>query len=132
VNEVFVDTSAVIALRSPRDRAHRDARRSFARLAARQAVLVTTSYVLCEIYALLGRRFGLAEIQAFRTEFSRLLRVRWVDARLHELGLDFLAQRRRRGLSLVDAVSFVVMRDEGLEEAFAFDRNFLDEGFRRP
>ena len=32
--------------------------------------------------------------------------------------------------SFVDAVSFAVMKHEGIEEAFAFDRHFLTMGFR--
>lgn len=53
----------------------------------------------------------------------------WVDQPLHEAGLDLLLQRRRRLLSLVDAVSFVVMKQRGLDEAFAFDPHFEQEGF---
>jgi predicted nucleic acid-binding protein len=33
------------------------------------------------------------------------------------------------GLSLVDAVSFLLMREEGIDEAFAYDRHFEREGF---
>jgi len=41
-----------------------------------------------------------------------------------------LEERNRRGLSLVDCASFVVMRRYGIEEAFAFDEDFEKEGFR--
>ena len=41
----------------------------------------------------------------------------------------YLAALRRR-LSFVDWVSFVLMREAGLEQAFAFDRDFAAEGFR--
>jgi len=37
--------------------------------------------------------------------------------------------RRRRQVSLVDAVSFVAMRQRKIEEAFAFDPHFEQEGF---
>jgi predicted nucleic acid-binding protein len=37
--------------------------------------------------------------------------------------------RDYRHLSLVDAVSFVVMCERRLDEVFAFDRHFADEGF---
>jgi predicted nucleic acid-binding protein len=53
----------------------------------------------------------------------------WVDAALHEAGLDLLLERRKRRLSLVDAVSFVTMRQKSLVEAFAFDPHFEQEGF---
>jgi predicted nucleic acid-binding protein len=36
----------------------------------------------------------------------------------------------RKKLSVVDCVSFVVMRDSGVSEAFCFDRHFREQGFR--
>ena len=129
MSRVFVDTSAVLALLSAADDSHEAARRAFERLQAREASLVTTSFVLVELYALLGRRMGLEAVEAFRKDFAPLLEVVWVDADLHEAGLDLLLERRLRDLSLVDAVSFLVMRQRRLDEAFAFDHHFRDEGF---
>jgi predicted nucleic acid-binding protein len=53
----------------------------------------------------------------------------WVDEPTFESGLDLLLARKKRRLSLVDAVSFLVMRQRGLETAFAFDPHFAEEGF---
>lgn len=36
----------------------------------------------------------------------------------------------RKALSLVDATSFVVMREEAITHAFAFDRHFREPGFK--
>lgn len=126
---VFVDTSALVALLNPDDDVHDRAAAAFAHLRARQANLLTTSYVLVEAYALLGRRLGVEAVRSFRADFVPLLRVVWVDERLHETGLDILAERGRRQLSLVDAVSLVTMRENGVDEAFAFDQHFGQEGF---
>jgi predicted nucleic acid-binding protein len=130
VSRVFVDTSAVVALLVSSDHAHPPARRAFEGLRARSARLTTTSYVLVETYALLERRFGLEPVRAFRLGFAPLLDVVWVDREVHEEGLDLLLHRSARGLSLVDAVSFVAMRAQRVDEAFAFDRHFEAEGFR--
>jgi predicted nucleic acid-binding protein len=92
--------------------------------------LIISSYVLLESYALLGRRRGLAAVARFRADFAPLLDVLWVDAALHERGLDLLLERNSGSFSLVDAVSFLVMRDERLDEAFAYDRHFDDEGLK--
>jgi predicted nucleic acid-binding protein len=56
----------------------------------------------------------------------------WVDASVHGATLDLLLERRRSSLSLVDASSFVVLRREGIDEVFAFDRHFEDAGFSFP
>jgi uncharacterized protein len=129
VTTVFVDTSALVALLNQDDDVHDRAAAAFAHLRARQAMLLTTSYVLVETYALLGRRLGVDAVQSFRADFAPLMRVVWVDEQLHDAGLDILAERGRRQWSLVDAVSFVTMREHGVDEAFAFDQHFGQEGF---
>jgi predicted nucleic acid-binding protein len=129
VNAVFVDTSGLLALLNPKDDNHPGAKAAFARLRVRQAPLVSTSFVLVETYALLGRRFGLDAVKSFREDFAPLIEVVWVDEPLHEAGLNMLLNRRTRRLSLVDAVSFVTMRQQKIEDAFAFDPHFEQEGF---
>lgn len=129
MNRVFVDTSAMFALLIAGDRAHRQARDAFARLSAHESALVTTSYVLVETCVLLGQRVGLDAIAEFRKRFAPLLEVVWVDAALHERGLDALIADGRADLSIVDAVSFIVARQQQVDAVFAFDRHFEDAGF---
>ncbi len=124
-----MDTSAAYALLVASDANHQRARSVFEQLQARGAPLVTTSYVLVETYALLHSRVGLAAVTAFRNDVQPLMEVSWVDEGLHERGLGRLLARGQGGLSLVDAVSFELIRDEGLEEAFVYDRHFEGEGF---
>jgi predicted nucleic acid-binding protein len=130
VSPVFVDTSAIFALLVPTDTMHRRALRAFDRMQAGDARLVTTSYVLVETYALLARRMGPDSVLRFREHFAPLLEVLWVDQRRHDSGLDLLLERRWKGLSLVDAVSFVAMKERRFDEVFAFDRHFEREGFK--
>lgn len=129
---VFVDTSAILALLNPLDKSHAGAREVFEKLRAREARLVTSSFVLVETYALLARQLGLEAVAAFRRELAPLVEIVWVGSALHESGLDLLLERGLRDLSLVDAVSFLVMRQHRIDEAFAFDRHFRDEGFSLP
>lgn len=126
---VFVDTSAFYALLVASDRNHRRAKVAFEGLRRRDATLVTSSYVLVETYALLGRRVGVDAVAAFRADFAPLLDVVWIDLAMHEDALDLLLARRSETLSLVDAVSFVLIRSRDLADVFAYDRDFEREGF---
>jgi hypothetical protein len=45
--------------------------------------------------------------------------------------LTFLQQYTDRSFSLTDYVSFVVMRQRGVERALAFDRHFIQAGFQK-
>jgi predicted nucleic acid-binding protein len=129
VNAVFADTSGLLALLNASDDQHARAQRAFANLQSRQAPLVSTSFVLVETYALAGRRLGLDAVRSFRADFAPLIDVVWVDEALHDAGLDLLLDRRKRLLSLVDAVSFITMRQKNVADAFAFNPHFEQEGF---
>ena len=128
MTRVFVDSSAILALLNPDDPQHAPARDAFQRLSSASATLVTTSYVLAELYALIYTRMGQEAVQRFRQAFTPLLDVVWVDRELHEAGLDLMTARGDRPLSLVDAVSFVTIRSRKLDGAFACDALFREDG----
>jgi uncharacterized protein len=128
----FLDTSAVLAFFVSADKYHQEAKRLFAYFMPQPGRLLTTSYVLNETYALLGRRAGLTAVRAFRKDFEPYLDIVWVDALLHSKGLDLLLERSVRRLSLVDTVSFLVIQDLEISDVLAFDGHFDDEGFKRP
>jgi len=58
-----------------------------------------------------------------------LLEVVWVGADLHAAAVAAHLQALRRRSSLVDHVSFELMRRRGLRTALALDRDFADAGF---
>ena len=125
---IFVDTSAIYALASARDPHHREARRSFDALLRAERPLVTHSYVLSESMTLLHERLGRYVALTFAVE-ARGFDVEWVDEPLHRAAIDALREAPA-AVSLVDQVSFLVMRQRGIEEAFAFDEEFRRAGFR--
>lgn len=125
---IFLDTSAVIALANRLDPRHDEAVAAFAHMLGERESLLTHSYVLAETVALLQRRLGLDSALAFARQ-SREFEVHWVEHRDHEEAVTLLARRDRRGLSLVDCASFVVMRRYGVTQALAFDGDFVSEGF---
>jgi predicted nucleic acid-binding protein len=55
--------------------------------------------------------------------------MRWVDVALHERAVASLLGSASRSVSLVDWTSFALIREESLDRAFAFDRDFRDQGF---
>ena len=127
---VFVDTSALYSALTVRDEHHRAAHDHWAELLAGDEPLITSNYVLVETLALLARRVGFQAVRSFQTDFVPVLQVSWVDEALHERAIAALLTAGTRDLSLVDCVSFEVMRGLGLETAFAFDAHFAQQGFR--
>lgn len=125
---IFFDTSAAFALLDERDPNHQAANDAFRRHIDAER-FVTHNYVVLETIALLRRRLGIRAVRAFIDRLQPLLEVTWIDAARHERAtVDLLASRRRR-VSLVDCVSFEVMREVGARTAFAYDADFRREGF---
>lgn len=56
--------------------------------------------------------------------------MRFVDLELHRQSVTALLAARNRSLSLIDWTSFELMRDEGLNQAFASDDVFNRQGFK--
>jgi len=127
---VFVDTSALLAVLDRDEAHHAQAASTWAELLERDEDLVTTNYVLVETYALAQRRLGLDAVRVLAQDFVPLMTVTWVDAALHDAGLAAVLGANRRDLSLVDCVSFGTMRQRHLDAVFAFDADFGAQGFQ--
>lgn len=125
----FVDTSALLPLLDADDGDHPRVRDAFDQLLGERAALVTSNYVLVESTALLQHRIGLVPVRALHDRLVPLLAVVWVDQTLHELAYRALSAGDRRQVSLVDWTSFEVMRQRGIERAFAVDDDFVGQGF---
>lgn len=127
--KLFVDTSAFYALLDKDDTNHRRAAAGWQDIHSSGQATLTHNYVLVEITALVQRRLGIAAVQALSDELIRPVEVFWVTRELHQIAIASLLANRRRDLSLVDWVSFQVMRQLGLRTAFAFDPDFQGFGF---
>jgi uncharacterized protein len=112
-----------------RDAHHGEAAEVWRGLVAGGTGIITTSYVLLETYSVLQRRYGLPYVNQLRLAATRLLGAHWVTRDQHEAALAALLAANRRDLSLVDCASFIVMRELGVETAFAFDPHFAEQGF---
>jgi predicted nucleic acid-binding protein len=127
---VFVDTSALMAVVIEADDRHESAAGVWAELLADREPAYTTNYVLVETCTLLQRRHGVPYVRRFQAGALPTLRTVWVTPEQHEAALEALLVSNRRDLSLVDCTSFVVMRELGIEKAFALDQHFTEQGFR--
>lgn len=90
---------------------------------------MTHNYVLVEAVALVHRRLGPGAVRDLTEGLLRPARVVWIESEMHSSALTALLAAGRRGVSLVDHTSFLVMRREGISTAFAIDRDFNEEGF---
>lgn len=128
---VFVDTSAFYALMTLDDPNHRAALAQWDIWQKSDEIpgLQTSNYVVLETISLIQNRLGLEAVRSFQGEIIPLITIQWATDSLHAQGVATLLAAKRRRLSLVDCMSFVIMRHFGIDTAFAFDRHFTEEGF---
>ena len=126
---VFIDTSAFYALLDRDDESHRKAKNSWADLLKNDDTLVTNNYVLVETFALIQHRLGMDAVRGFQNDILPLVNIEFVVPELHRSGVSALLSASRRNLSLVDCVSFEMMRTLEVKIAFAFDPHFKEQGF---
>lgn len=125
----FVDTSGLYAVLDADNAASQEAAGIWRRLLGTREPLVTSSYVLLEMFALVQRRLGMDAVRTLHEDLQPLISIQWVGEAIHASAIASLITANRRQLSLVDCANFAIMRALGIRQAFAFDQHFVDQGF---
>jgi predicted nucleic acid-binding protein len=126
---IFIDTSAFLAVLDGSDSHHKAAKPFWIKIVEAGDVLLCHNYILVETSALISRRLGMEAIRVFEQDIMPILNIVWVTKEVHfsATGAQLIADQST--LSMVDCVSFEVMRRTGVQRAFAFDRHFRDYGY---
>lgn len=131
-NEVFADTSALYALIDRRDANHAAAREAVGRLVRAGRLIVTTDYIVAETVNLANARGG--KTVAVRVldliEQSAGIRVEWIGVERFTRTKAFFRKHADHDYSFTDCTSFIVMKEERLQEALTTDAHFVQAGFK--
>jgi len=126
-DRLFIDTAGFIALIWDGDSRHREAATFYRETANRPKV--TTNLVVSETFSRL--RYAASHSTAMRflkiihaARAAGQLQLIWSDEVLERKAETFLEGFADQDLSYVDAVSFAVIKAEGIKDAFTFDRHF--------
>jgi predicted nucleic acid-binding protein len=90
---------------------------------------LTHNYVLIETVAIAQRRLGEVAARRFVQELAPVLTTVWIDEATHAAGVAALLAALPTKVSLIDFVSFEVMREHGIARVFTFDDDFRVAGF---
>ncbi|MGH3441974.1 MAG: type II toxin-antitoxin system VapC family toxin [Nitriliruptorales bacterium] len=123
---ILADTSALYALLDRDDRNHVAAVAAWDTVSAETPL--THNYVVVETMALTQHRLGMGATEDLCRLVLPALRIEFIDPATHDAAMAALLAAGQRDVSLVDRVSFEVMRRLGIRRAFAFDADFADEG----
>jgi uncharacterized protein len=127
-NTLFLDTGYVIALINQTDRYHHEALQLAEKYEG--ASIVTTDAILLEIgnaLSRIARNDAVDIIHHFQTAPEVTIVPLTPD--LMTVALNLYAKYQDKTWGLVDCISFVVMEEQKISVALAFDRHFIQAGF---
>ena len=131
MRELFADTGYWIALISPRDRLRERVLQETYKLGGDR--LVTSQMVLVEVLNHFARQGDLARKAAsetvIRLKTDPSTEVIEQSSEQFEKALDLYDKRLDQTWSLVDCSSFVLMEKRGIQDALAYDVDFVQAGF---
>ena len=129
MNAIFLDTVGLIALWDRQDHWHAAATTALANLDPRRTRLVSSSYVLLECANHAARRPYRMDAIQMRQDLGTAGDLYEPTAEeVDQAWLDY-ARSLFGTASVVDIVSFAVMRRLGITQAFTSDKHFLVAGF---
>src|SRR5260221_9746688 len=124
LGRVFVDTGAWFALQVQDDAHHSAARTTFPALLQACRSVVTSNLIVGETYTLLRTTKGYAEAKRFLDTLAQSAKLErlFVSPTVERQAYDLLHRYAEHPFSFVDAASFVLMRQQRIRHAFAFDK----------
>jgi uncharacterized protein len=131
MKKIFVDTAAWIALLNTKDGLHFQAEQIRGQLEKQKAMIVTTEFVLLEVADALSSQplRGKTVVFINRLRQVKNLQIIPVSQSLLAEGWELYSQRSDKDWGLTDCISFVVMTQENIAEAFTSDHHFQQAGF---
>lgn len=130
--ELFVDTSAWVALVDVSDSLHGRASAFWKEMLSAGRRFLTSDYVLDESYTLLRRRrngLKMAILLHGLVTESEVIAEAEVGTELRMLGWEIFVGYRDKVLSFTDCTSFALMHERTMLEVFTFDADFQRAGF---
>ena len=131
--DLFIDTSGWAYYLDRSDPLHMKAVTIVQSAVLQRHHLVTTNYVITELVALLSSRFHLPRKEVIKAvnalKSDTVVEIVHIDVSMDNEAWKLLEKRIDKEWSLVDASSFVVMKQFGVTEALTTDHHFTQAGF---
>jgi len=129
MKKTFVDTFYIVALVNKRDEFHEKANELV--LVFDTQPLLTTDAVLLEVGNSPARNNKQKSIEIINEFlYSEEIQIVRLDETLFEKAFELYKIHADKSWGLVDCISFVVMKENGMTDALTCDKHFVQAGFR--
>lgn len=124
--DVLLDSDAFIGLIVKHDAHHETVEVIFEQLKQKQAMLVTTNYVITETASTLSRRFSQDNASQFLTIVDDFRMITITDT-IHKQASKLFRQQTKDNTSLVDMSNVVIMKEFEIPQIFSFDKVYTKD-----
>ena len=131
LDDVFVDTSAWVALADKDDSHHKEAAAGYPSIFKNHKTLVTSNLVVAETYIVLLKELRHKAAIEFLERIKASPRILKIcsNENIETEAEGILAKYIDQDFSYADAVSFVIMKRQKIRTSFCFDKHFVTAGF---
>jgi uncharacterized protein len=131
LEDIFVDSSAWIALADKDDLHHKEAASAYVAILKNFKTLITNNLVLAETYIVLLKELGHAAAIQFleRTKASPRISILFSNESIEMEAQAILSKYIDQDFSYTDVVCFAMMKRNKIKKAFSFDKHFVIAGF---
>src|SRR4030042_5120968 len=131
LEDIFIDTSAWIALVDKDDSHHKEAASSYPPLLKNCRNLITSNLVIAETYIIilneLAHKLAIDFLEKLKAS-PRILKI-YSNEDIEAEAEPILVKYSDQDFSYTDAISFVIMKRQKIRKAFCFDKHFIIAGF---
>jgi len=132
VKRIFVDTSVFFALADETDKNHQEAKKLSGKIRREKLEIVISDHILSETLTLIRRKMGFQKALLIGNKLfdSKITNLIIIGEGMLKEGWDIFLKYSDKDFSFVDCISFAIMKHEGIDTAFTFDRHFEQMGFK--
>ena len=131
LEDIFVDSSAWIALADKDDFHHQEASSAYLTILKNYKTLITNNLIVAESYIVLLKELGHKAAMQFleRIKASPRISIVFSNENIEMEAQGMLSKYADQDFSYTDAVCFAVRKRHGIKKAFSFDKHFATAGF---
>lgn len=131
--KIFMDTDAFVALVKEDDSNHNRAKRIFQKLQAEPVVFSTSNYVFSETVTVLSQRVS----HVAAVEFIKKMKsdenpfdIQRVEEEVENRAIEIFIAQTSKNISYVDCVNIAVIKKNGYDAIFSFDKAYRKNGIK--
>lgn len=132
MKQIFIDSSALVALINVDDDSHAASKRLLEKIRNERLTLITTDYVFDEtVTTVLSHAGYISAANAGNLMLnSSFINFVWIEQEIKLKAWEYFVKHDDKGYSFTDCTSFVLMKEMNLKCYLAFDKHFEQAGFR--